>query len=520
MRPSISQTTISRRPRSVARAEIWVALVVTLAVGPSVGATPEDDVRRIVTEERERGGTPAMCVVVVRDGQVLVEIASGLADQEAGRPATLDTQFPAASVSKVLTAVLVMRQVEEGRLDLDKPVNTYLEPAFWVRNGVGEPAPATLRQLLSHNSGLPVAWDGIIDWGNPVPTMEEYLARGQRTLHPPGERIIYANNGFALAGYVAAQAAGLPFSEYARRALFEPLGMSRSTFESPWQLEGSLATAYGDVFQGGSDRTHHADTTAIAPAGALVTTAPDLARFALMLLGKGELDGVRVLRPESVAEMMRLQARAHPDLDEGFGLGFAVRERPGRRMVWWDGGLHGAASRLALLPEANVGVVVLSNLANNDPTSVTGRRVLEALAPPPAAAGYQPSAEEIDRVTGLYRPLDFVDPELWYLGYLVAFKVEQRGDTLVQSSRIAGERTLLAIGPNRFRVRGSMFDDSTVLFDGDSMYMGFVNARRISAWQSPTTVVLYTVLVALLLASLLVWGAWRAMRHLLRPRGA
>ena len=520
MKPSISQATISWRPRRVARPGIWVVLAATLAVGGAAGATLEDDVRRIVDEERERGGTPAMCVVVVRGGQVLVELASGLADQEAGQAATLDAQFPAASVSKILTAVLVMRQVEEGRLELDKPVNTYLEPAFWVRNGAGEPAPSTLRQLLSHSSGLPVAWNGIIDWENPVPTMEEYLSRGQRTLYPPGERIVYANNGFALAGYVAAQAAGQPFSEYARRALFEPLGMSRSTFESPWQLEGSLAAAYGDVFQGGWDRTHHADTTAIAPAGALVTTAPDLARVALMLLGEGELDGVRVLRPESVAEMMRLQARVHPELDEGFGLGFAVRERPGRRMVWWDGSLHGAAARLALLPDADVGVVVLSNLANNDPTSVTGRRILEALMPPRSAAGYQPSAEELDRVAGLYRPLDFIDPEQWYLGYMVALEVERRGDTLVQSSRITGERRLLPIGPNRFRIRGSMFDDSTVLFDGDSMYMGFVNARRISAWQSPTALVLYTVLLALTLASLLGWGAWRAVRRLRLPRGA
>ncbi len=104
--------------------------------------------------------------------------------------------------------------------------------------------------------------------------------------------------------------------------------MSRSTSESPWQLEGSLAAAYGDVFQGGSDRTHHADTTAIAPAGALVTIARGLARVALMLLDEGELDGVRILCPESVAEMMRLQARAHSELDEGFGLGFAVCERP------------------------------------------------------------------------------------------------------------------------------------------------------------------------------------------------
>ncbi len=178
------------------------------------------------------------------------------------------------------------------------------------------------------------------------------------------------------------------------------------------------------------------------------------------------------------------------------------------------------APRLALLPDADVGVVVLLNLANNDRTSVTGRRVLEALAPPPAAVGYQPSAEELDRVAGLYRPLDFLDPELWYLGYLVALEIERRGDTLVQSSQITGESTLLPIGPNRFRILGSMFDDSTVLFDGDSMYMGFVNARRISAWQSPTALVVYTVLLALTLASLLGWGAWRAVRRPRRPQGA
>ncbi|MCP3961773.1 MAG: beta-lactamase family protein [bacterium] len=520
MKPSIGQAKISERPRRLAGPEIWLVLAATLAAGAAAGATPEDEVRRIVEEERERGGTPAMCVVAVRDGLVVVELASGFADREAGRAATLGTRFPAASVSKTLTAALVMRQVEEGRLDLDEPVNTYLEPALQVRGGAGEGAPATLRQLLSHSSGLPVAWSGIIDRANPVPTMEEHLARGLRTIHTPGERIVYSNDGFALAGFLAAQAAGQPFPEYAHRALFEPLGMSRSTFESPWRLEGSLAAAYGDVFKGGSERTHHADTTAIAPAGALITAAPDLARFALMLLGEGELDGVRVLRGESVAEMMRLQARAHPELDEGFGLGFAVRERPGRRMVWWDGSLHGAAARLSLLPDEDAGVVVLSNLADNGPTSVTGRRVLDLIVPPPAAAGYQPSAAELDRVAGQYRLRDFVDPEFWYLPYLMSLGFERRGDTLVQSSRLTGESALRPTGPNRFRIQGSMFDDSTVLFDGDWLYVGMMRARRISAWESPTALLVYAVLLALALASLLGWGAWRGIRRLRRPRGA
>lgn len=497
-----------------------MVLAATLAVGATVSAASKDDIRRIVEEERARGGTPAMSVVVLRDGQTLVELASGLADQEAGRAATLDTQYPAASVSKILTAALVMRQVEEGMLNLDEPVNTYLKPALRVRNSAGEPVPATLRQLLSHNSGLPVAWNGIIDWGNPVPTMEEHLAQGQRTRHPPGERVIYANNAFALAGYVAAQAAGKTFSEYARDVLFEPLGMTRSTFDSPWQLGDTLAAAYGHWFQGGSDRTRHADLTATAPAGGLVTTARDLARFALMMLGEGELEGVRILRPESVAEMTRLQARAHPDLDQGFGLGFAVRERPGRRMVWWDGSSSGAAARLALLPDADVGVVVLSNLANNDPTSVAGRRILKAVAPPPAAAAYQPSVKELDRVAGLYRPSDFLDPEYWYLKYLLTFEVERRGDTLVQTSRITGEHALSPIGPNRFRMLGSWLDDSTVLFDGDTMVMGHLSAHRISVWQSPTALAAYAALLALTVTSLLGWWAWRAVRRRWRPKAA
>jgi CubicO group peptidase (beta-lactamase class C family) len=507
------KATAFARSQTAERTWFWVALMAALAFAPYAGATPEDEIRRIVDEERARGGAPALSVVVISDGQVLAEYATGLADIEAGVGATPETQFPAASVSKILTAVLVMRQVEAGRLNLDAPVNTYLEPHLWVRDQGGEPVDATLRQLLSHSSGLPMAWDGIVAWGDPVSTMEDHLAQGLRTIHAPGDRVVYANDGLALAGYVAAQAAGQPFADLARQALFEPLGMTRSTFESPWQLEGSLAAGYGNLFFSSSDRAHHADATAIAPAGGLITTSPDLARFALMLLGEGELDGVRILRPESVAEMMRLQARGHPDLDEGFGLGFGARVRPDWRMVWWDGAITGAAARLALLPDAELGVVVLSNLADNDITAVTGRRILDALAPFPTAK-YHASTEEFARVTGLYRMVEYLGPEQSYLGYFVAFEVERRGEELWQSSPISGERILIPVGPNRFRLMGSMYDDATVLFDGDMMHMGFIRARRISVWASPTAIVTYGAIFALLLISILGLGVWRLAQRL------
>ncbi len=492
-------------------------LPAALAGEPAVSAGLEAEIRRIVEAERNAGGTPGMSVVVIRDGRVLSEYASGFANLETGLAATVDTLYPAASVSKILTAALVMQQVEAGRLDLDVPVNEYLEPAFRIRADWGKPVAATLRQLLSHNSGLPVRWNGIIDRGDPVPTMDEFLARGQRIIVPPGERVIYSNNGFALAGYVAARAAGRSFPEYARQALFEPLAMDRSSFESPWSLEDSLAAAYGHWFSGGSERSDHANLTATAPAGGLITTASDLARFALMILGEGELDGVRILRPESVAEMIRMQARVHPEMDQGFGLGFAIREQPGRRMVWWDGSSSGAAARLALLPEAKAGVVVLSNLADNEPASVAGRRILEIVQPAPAAADYQPSTEALDRAVGLYRPENLLDPAYWYLKYLLVIQVERRGDALVQESLITGERRLLPIGPNRFRMQGSIFDHSTILFDDDAMHMGHIRSRRISIWESPLAFAICAALLVLILASLAGRSAWRAIQRLRRP---
>jgi len=443
---------------------------------------------------------------------VVAAVASGLADVEAGREATLDTPFPAASVSKLLTAVLVMRQVERGALDLDAPANAYLEPRQWIRDAAGEPVPATLRQLLSHHAGLPVSWGGMVEKGDRVPSLEEHLAAGLRTIQPPGQLLIYANDGFALVGFIAARAEGEPFEAHARRVLLQPLGMTRSTFASAWGVP-DISAGYGSMF-GGKGRIEVLDTTETGPAGSLVTTAPDLARFARMLLGGGALGGVRILGPDSVAEMMRLEARAHPDLDEGFGVGFGVRERPGRKLVWWDGSLPGAASRLALLPEQGAGVVVLSNLADNDPSAVAGLRILELLAPPEPEARYTPGAGELEALAGSYRPLDLVDSSMSFLGLGIAFRFEPRDDTLVVSSFLTGESALTPLGPRRFRLHGSLLDDATVLFDGDSVYLGFVRAERISAWQTPEALLTYAgvVLLALLVLGFVGVRGWLRRR--------
>lgn len=478
------------------------------------GGDLEARVREIVEAERARWGTPGISIAAIQNGRIAVLLASGFADREAGTPMALDTQVPAASISKLFTAVLVMRQVELARLRLDDPANRTIEERYWIRDANGAPASATLRQLLSHSAGLPVSWSGIVRAGDPVPTMEAHLALGQRTIHAPGEHVVYANDGFTLAGFIAAQAAGQGFAEDAKQALLDPLGMTHSTWESPWTLtDGKLAAAYGGLF-GGQKRTEHNDPTPNAPAGALITTAPDLARFALMLLGGGELDGVRILQPESIAEMCRLQAKEEPSMHEGFGLGFGVREQPGRKMVWWDGSLAGAANRFALLPEHGAAAIVLSNLSDNAASSETADRILDLLVPPAKLPHYEPEPADLARVAGTYRGLDVVDPALWFLGYGVAFEFTPQGGTLWQQSRLTKEGALVPIGPDRFRMQGSMQDGAEVFFDGDDVIIGFLRARRIPFWQTPMALALYGGVIALTVLAALGFGVWRLARRL------
>jgi len=480
----------------------------------AAGEDLEAAVRAIVESVRARWGTPGMSVAVIQNGRVAVLLASGFADREAGVPMALDTQVPAASVSKLFRAVLVMRHVELARLHLDDPVNRTLDERYWIRDAVGQPVDATLRQLLSHHAGLPVSWSGIVQPGHPVPTMEAHLARGQRTIHAPGEHLVYANDGFTLAGFIAAQAEGEAFAEHAKRALLDPLGMAHSTWESPWALQGGkLAAAYGGLF-GGSGRTEHDDPTPNAPAGGLITTAPDLARFALMLLGGGELDGVRILQPASIAEMWRLQSKQDPTLGEGFGLGFGVREQPGRKMVWWDGSLAGAANRFALLPEHGAAAIVLSNLSDNAASSETADRILDLLVPPARTEPYVPEPAALTRVAATYRLLDLVDPAEWYLGYAVALAFDVRDGALWQKSRITKESALVPIGPDRFRMQGSMYDGADVHFDGDEVVVGFLRARRIPFWQTPAALALYAGVLTIALLVALGAGIWQFARRL------
>lgn len=217
-------------------------------------------------------------------------------------PLSPDDIFDLASVTKVVaTTTAVMQLVEQGRLDLDAPVATY-----WPAFGAGGKSKITVRQLLTHSSGLPPDLDLAADWRG----QDEALARAAAVepARTPGERFVYSDINFIVLGELVRRVSGEPLDVYARRHIFEPLGMTETGFRpAAAELSRIVAT---DRQDGRLRWGEVQDPTAFRMGGVaghagLFSTADDLTRFARMLVNGGELDGVRILKPETVALMTR-----------------------------------------------------------------------------------------------------------------------------------------------------------------------------------------------------------------------
>lgn len=364
-----------------------------------------------------------------RDG-IRFQECFGYANLERGTRVTPDTLFRAASVSKMFTAVLVLQDAAAGRIDLDAPVNGVLDARAVVRNSSGAPDDrVTARNLLSHTSGLPVSWRGLVypkhrllnlvNNGLRPPRSEEDVVAGMRTVRAAGDRIVYANGGFALLGHLSAIVNAMPFADLVQERVLRPAGMTAASF-SVRTSDPAISRPYGKALGGGAGRKPApAGINFTGPAGALITTAPELAHFGRMLLRGGDLDGARLVEADLLGEAMRLCARNHPALGDGWGLGFQVSDFRGRRMVGHGGDLPGVATTMMVLPQDGVGAVVLSNGGDGSFVQRVRERVLlellglEAEAVPGSPAGVSPSAAAewrsfTEKATGRYDVTDLV----------------------------------------------------------------------------------------------------------------
>jgi CubicO group peptidase (beta-lactamase class C family)/D-alanyl-D-alanine dipeptidase len=314
---------------------------------------------------------PALSIALVDDQTIVWAKGFAFANPTAETPATAETVYRVGSVSKLFTDIAVMQLVERGVLDLDAPVSRYL-PDFKPTNHSGK--PITLRQLMAHRSGL-VREPPIGHYFDPTnPSLAETVRSLNATelVYPPETRIKYSNAAIATVGYILEHTQKEPFATYLKRAVLDPLGLKKSSFEQLPELTKDLAKGYMWTYHG---RVFEAPTFALgmAPAGSMYSTVNDLGRFMSVLFAGGQGPGRPILKRTTLEQMWTPQF-AKPGEKTGFGIGFMLRERDGCRCIGHSGAIYGFATQLAALPDEKLGVAVI---ASKDCANAVTRHIAE-----------------------------------------------------------------------------------------------------------------------------------------------
>lgn len=332
------------------------------------GAGDQQQLTARVREILNRHPTVGLAVGVVRNGALTFFDGHGLADIASHTPITEDTVFRIASITKTFTAIAVLQLWEQGRIDLDAPVNDYLR-AYQLIPAKASFRPATVRHLLTHTAGIPQVLR-LSDWLLPVrgegfkigqaPTLPEYYRDrgGLRLVVEPGTTFAYGDHTFGTLGQLVEDMSGEPLDRYFRKHIFEPLGMGDSDLVRSERVQSRLATGYTIGSHGIKTVTDCEMLT--AGAGSIYSTPRDMARYLAALLGGGANEHGRMLKSETLATMFAPHFQTDPRV-AGFGLGFWRSNVGGHPAIWHEGTLPGFNSQIWLAPDEGVGVMAFTN---------------------------------------------------------------------------------------------------------------------------------------------------------------
>ena len=323
----------------------------------SVSAALIDKYRASIPQAMASQNLPGLALAVVDENGIVWAEGFGYTGADRKTLVTPDTPFSLQSVSKVVTADAVMLAVQDGLLDLDTPITTYL-PDFTV-NSIFEERPEqkiTLRHLLSHSAGFtheaPVGNNNDLGHWQFVPHVKSISDTWLR--FPVGAGYGYSNLGIDLAAYILQVKADKPFAQYVRERLFEPLGMANSTF-NPEIAREMAGRAIGHM-QGVPDIPVEVPMQA---SGGLYSTANDMAKFVQWHLNKGKAGDKQLLQPAVLDDTYK--PRNPAGASTGYGFGIASFETNGMRTLGHSGGGFGFLSDVYWYPDLGLGAVVLTN---------------------------------------------------------------------------------------------------------------------------------------------------------------
>jgi len=397
---------------------------------------------------------PGLTLAVVRDGTVLLAKGYGLADVSAEAPVTPDaTRFEIGSISKTFVWTLVMMLAEQGALDLDADVNTYLD-GFEVTGDT----PLTLNQIMAHRPGLEDTYAIFIPEIGELPLDEALNASRPAQVMPRGGPTAYSNWATALAAKIIEDITGRAYADLLDNQILMPLGMTRTTFREAEAGETAppLSASYR-LANGAPVPVERVDIGAFAPAGAMASTGVDMAQWMLLHLNEGSLGEARLMSAETYAAM---RTRAFDDRPEAADMahGFMDRVHKGMRIYGHGGAINEFLSNMELAPEHEIGVFLSQNSAvtgaaiSRVPTLLIERLVEPGYAPP---APPEDAAARAQEAAGRYLPnrRPFTGMETLF-GLNMTVGVAADAEALVISGLGAkNARRFTAIGPDLYENR-------------------------------------------------------------------
>ncbi|MCA8973107.1 MAG: serine hydrolase [Planctomycetes bacterium] len=350
--------------------------------------------RAKILAEIEGGHAPSIAVAVLEAGEVVWAEGFGMIDLETRRPASADSIYRLASISKTFTATAIMQLVERGLVDLDAPINRYLDVPLRAYRGTAD--QVTVRRLANHTGGLPTHWNFFYTGETPPPRAESIRQFGF-VASVPGTKTTYSNFAFGILDHVIARIGKNPggYRGWLVDELCDPLGLTHTDVGVRPGAEEHAAVGYrkeGDGWVAIPDYGFDHDG-----ASAVRSSANDLMRFARLQLERGTVEGVRVLDAESVLAMREQRGR---DAGSSFGIGWSVGTVRGAAVLRHSGGMPGVSTQLLVFPELGIAIAVLTNGGNRGATNRALDAILDVLpGPPPTAGPAMQSAQQADRLT-------------------------------------------------------------------------------------------------------------------------
>ncbi len=392
---------------------------------------------------------PGLSAIVVQDQDVLWSGAFGSANVEKKVNSDPSTICSICSISKLFTSVAIMKLYDEGKLRLDDRISDLL-PTFNLEQKYEESGPITVRTLLTHSSGLPREaafpyWTGP-DFPFPSQEQIESTLKEQETLYPASTYFQYSNLGLTLLGQIVEEVSGVPYDEYVRQSILEPLSLSNTQTKLPEQLYGTdLAIGYSALTRTGDrEKVNLFQAKGIAPAAGFSSNVLDLGKFASWQFRLRDSTITEILKPSTLKYMQNVHW-TDPDWNTTWGLGFVVFKGPnGNTWVGHGGSCPGYRSSLQLDLKREMAFSVMINASGTNPGKyIRGINSIISKVTPPKNEDETPEKVDLSEYAGYYSPMPWWSEEYitTWNGKLVSIPLpsEKPGEAMTFYKHIEGD---------------------------------------------------------------------------------